>query len=397
MTTYLKKMKMAAALLAGALACAAVQAGEIIFYEDSGFNGRYVSLRDAAPDFNNIGFNDLASSIVVRSGRWEVCTDADFRGRCMIVERGEYPSLDGNFNDRISSAREIRGGVVSGAYGGSIELFGQPGFRGRSIQLEHDMARLDNRDFNDRAASAVVRDGTWVLCTDADYRGTCRTYGPGRYADLGDDMNRSISSARIARGRNEGAPPIAGGGTASLGVANSLPQVTLYDGDDLRGRSMAVSGTVADLGAAGFNDAAASMVVQNGYWEFCSDAHFRGQCRVFGPGQYRRLEPALYRSISSVRAATRETGGGRAAGGRGEVELFTAPDFGGGRMSVRTDLENLDRDGFNDRTASLIVHAGQWEICTDAHFSGRCSVFGPGRYPNLGGMTNHISSLRRVD
>jgi hypothetical protein len=57
----------------------------------------------------------------------------------------------------------------------------------------------------------------------------------------------------------------------------------------------------------------------------------------------------------------------------------------------------LSSVGFNDRTSSLIVHAGQWELCTDDGFSGRCSVFGPGRYPGIGGLSNQISSLRRVE
>ena len=58
---------------------------------------------------------------------------------------------------------------------------------------------------------------------------------------------------------------------------------------------------------------------------------------------------------------------------------------------------SMNSVGFNDRTASLIVYTGQWELCTDDGFSGRCSVFGPGRYAGIGGLSNQISSLRRVD
>lgn len=42
-------------------------------------------------------------------GRWEVCTDAEFRGRCRIVE-GDVRFLNGGFNDNISSLRPVRGG-----------------------------------------------------------------------------------------------------------------------------------------------------------------------------------------------------------------------------------------------------------------------------------------------
>ena len=54
------------------------------------------------------GFNDLASSAVVGSERWEVCDDQNFGGRCVILRRGNYLSLSAmGLNDRISSARAV--------------------------------------------------------------------------------------------------------------------------------------------------------------------------------------------------------------------------------------------------------------------------------------------------
>jgi hypothetical protein len=41
---------------------------------------------------------------------------------------------------------------------------------------------------------------------------------------------------------------------------------------------------MVNLQSAAFNDAAASMIVEGGSWLACSDAYFRGNCRVFGPG-----------------------------------------------------------------------------------------------------------------
>ena len=55
------------------------------------------------------GFNDAVSSMELR-GRWEVCTDANFRGYCQIVD-GSVRNLDRwGLNDRISSMRPVRGG-----------------------------------------------------------------------------------------------------------------------------------------------------------------------------------------------------------------------------------------------------------------------------------------------
>lgn len=382
-----------------ALCALAVQAGEISLYENSGFGGRQVTLRDYTPNISEVGFNDRASSVVVRSGRWEVCTDADFKGYCAVMERGEYRTLDPSFNDRISSAREVgtTGSVAVPPMGrGSIELFGQPGFRGKGVSLDKSADNFAEFNFNDRASSVIVHGGTWVLCTDAGFRGTCRTYAPGRYADLGPGMNRLISSARLDRGPQEAAP-VHGGGWQSPPATTNPSSVILYGDEGLRGRSMALSGNVVDLGQTGFNDVAASLVIQSGYWEFCSDANFRGQCRVLGPGQYRRLDPALVRSISSVRFASREGSAGmRPIPGRAEIELFSEPAFAGNRFAARDDVGDLAPRNFNDRASSIVVYSGQWEVCTDADFGGRCTVFGPGRYGELGGLSNRISSLRKV-
>jgi hypothetical protein len=66
---------------------------------------------------------------------------------------------------------------------GTIQLFGRPGFAAASLVLEGDAASLARSDFDDRASSIVVTRGTWELCSEPDFRGDCRTYPPGRYAD----------------------------------------------------------------------------------------------------------------------------------------------------------------------------------------------------------------------
>ncbi|HEX7437221.1 MAG TPA: beta/gamma crystallin-related protein [Caldimonas sp.] len=192
-TTAIAVFGCVAAMLAGA--------AEITLYEHPGFAGGQLTLRGYTPNIANTGFNDKASSIVVASGRWEVCTDADFKGTCVTLTRGEYPALDRRLNDRISSARETGSfGENRGSYNdygrGAIELFAQPDFRGPSLRLDRDSAALDASGFNDRASSVIVGSGTWELCSDNGFGGNCRTYAPGRYADLGYGMARQLSSVR---------------------------------------------------------------------------------------------------------------------------------------------------------------------------------------------------------
>jgi len=181
-----------------------VLAGEIILYENPGFQGRRMTLRGTTPDLDRTQFNDRAESIVVREGVWEVCTDARFSGRCVRLQPGEYPSLDGSLNSRISSAREIAQyapppPVAGPGVGGPARavLYEGEGFRGRSFELQRDVVRnLDRTSFNDRAASLRVFSGYWIFCSDANFEGDCRTFGPGDYPDLPGDLNRRISSGR---------------------------------------------------------------------------------------------------------------------------------------------------------------------------------------------------------
>ncbi len=69
---------------------------------------------------------------------------------------------------------------------------------------------------------------------------------------------------------------------------------------NLSGRSYALNETMQNLGATGFNDRASSLRVTSGYWIFCSDSDFRGECRTFGPGDYASL-PGMNNAISSGR------------------------------------------------------------------------------------------------
>jgi Beta/Gamma crystallin len=87
----------------------AMQAGaQVTFYSGEGFHGRSLTVDRPMRDLDRTDFNDRASSVVVQNGRWQVCEDAYFEGRCVILRPGEYPSLDRmGMNNRISSVRPV--------------------------------------------------------------------------------------------------------------------------------------------------------------------------------------------------------------------------------------------------------------------------------------------------
>ena len=142
-------------LLAGAVVVLAApgafaQKGDYAtFYENGDFRGYSFTLTTSEPNFGRPGLmNDKVSSVRLR-GRWLLCTDGDYRGRCEEVSR-DYSDLgELRLNDAISSARYLGPAVGPGPGPG----FGGPGGAGRPPfadrgKLERDIDRaMDDRDW----------------------------------------------------------------------------------------------------------------------------------------------------------------------------------------------------------------------------------------------------------
>jgi uncharacterized protein YcfJ len=100
--------KLKAALGATTVLLATQAAAQITFYEGEGFRGRAFATDKQVWNLERFGFNDRASSVVVDRGRWEVCSDSRFGGRCVVLRRGSYDSLRGiGMDHRISSVRPV--------------------------------------------------------------------------------------------------------------------------------------------------------------------------------------------------------------------------------------------------------------------------------------------------
>lgn len=192
----------------------------------------------------------------------------------------------------------VAGAVSSTALAGVIILFEYQGFGGQRLVLRNEMPNLDQTDFNDRTESILVRDGYWEICTEAFYRGHCVRFGPGEYRNLSGQLTRSISSLREIGG----GPPAAAVPVPEPLPPSGRPRAVLYEYQNLGGRQFVLDNQVmANFDGTGFNDRASSLWVEGGYWLFCTDAHFQGTCRTFGPGQYPQLPWDVNNKISSGR------------------------------------------------------------------------------------------------
>jgi hypothetical protein len=202
------------------------------------------------------------------------------------------------------------GGVIAMAAGSavadSITFYESDNYRGRQFTTDRPVANFGRTEFNDQVHSAVVHDGRWEICVDADFGGGCGILAPGNYPNLGAYAGR-VSSVRPIEDSYSG-NRADGGRYANRSDGrgrNREARATLYEGPNLSGRSYPLNDSMQNLGTSGFNDRASSLRVESGYWIFCSDADFRGECRTFGPGEYASL-PGLNNTISSGRRISSE-------------------------------------------------------------------------------------------
>jgi hypothetical protein len=175
----------------------------IILYDDPYFRGRSLPMRGPTENLRFQSFHDRAESVRVLSGRWELCSEPNYR-RCQIVDR-DVPTLSSlGMNKKLSSVRPV--GWGSGGGGGypvplpgpaGVVLFEAHGYRGRSITVDAATAILTGLG---RARSVQVLDGTWQLCDGPRFTGRCMQVNSSVPNLDSWGFNGPIQSARPVRG-----------------------------------------------------------------------------------------------------------------------------------------------------------------------------------------------------
>jgi hypothetical protein len=306
-----------AALVSAAWFTTAASAGELTVFSGPGFQGQNLTLRGDMRDLRPSGFNDRIGSMIVRSGRWEVCLDLDFRGDCRVFGPGEYRSRD-RWTVRVTAIRAMDGGrdgdYRDGAYrddnerGGrgrgrgrgreSIEMFSAPNFGGERFQVRRDMRQLDRSTFDDRAASLIVHGGQWEVCQHPDFGGRCRVFGEGEYPTLERGLNRAITSVRQVASDRDGRGD--GRGEGRGGYDDQRDGIEMFSAPGFGGQSFQVRQDVRQLGPNTFDDRATSLIVYSGEWALCQHPNFGGQCMTYGPGRYDNLG-RMNNQVTSIR------------------------------------------------------------------------------------------------
>jgi uncharacterized protein YcfJ len=223
------------ALTLSAFALSTLATAQVTFYEKEQFEGQSFTTSRQVGNFERFGFNDRASSVVVAGNRWEICEDARFEGRCVVLRPGSYGSLAAmGLNNRISSVRAVsaEARIEDSRYAPlpaapRITFYKDERFAGQQFTTEKQVRNFERFGFNDRASSVDVVGNRWEVCEDAGFRGKCVVLRPGRYptmASLG--LNNSISSVRVVQGNER------------IDDSRYAPApVAAYDGRDYRRRN----------------------------------------------------------------------------------------------------------------------------------------------------------------
>ncbi len=188
------------ALVVSMAVCSSATAA-INFYEHENFRGRVFYASDTVSNFGNTGFNDRASSAIVDRGVWEVCDDANFRGRCVVLRRGNYESLARlGLNDKISSVRPV-------SHSRDYDYYPEP-----SPQPAYDYRRRPNEDLTEAritSARAMYGSPNERCWTEHEYNSDSNNGSKAGAALLGAVIG-GVLGHQVGRGRGQSAATAAG-------------------------------------------------------------------------------------------------------------------------------------------------------------------------------------------
>ncbi len=363
-------------LIAGSVISAHAQEREmggigITVFEDRNFRGKSATYNNDVENLDGSGFNDKISSIRVGPGeRWEVCQDAYYQGRCVVISGEESDLRRNSWDNMISSFRRI-GSWQPGNPGSSyIVLFDQVNYRGNARNYSQAVANLPLT-----AQSVTIGRGTWEFCTMANFGGTCiriaqsvpdlRTYS----------LSRRIASARPLDGTVTPVPPPSDG------------YIVLYDQPNYRGNP-----TNYNSAASNLNRRAQSVTIGAGSWQFCEGANFTGRCVTLDRSTPNLSSVGMNRRVGSVRPAGFVQPGPQ-PGSDWYIVLYTQANYRGTPTNYRNAQPRITKT-----TGSVTIGKGVWEICSGNNFTGNCQTLSSS-VPNMtifGIFGRTIRSVRPV-
>lgn len=264
----------------------------ITVFRDRDFKGASATFQNDMPNLASTEFNDRIKSIRVGQGeQWEICDQANYRGRCVIVSGEERDLRQNDWDNKISSMRRVRGGGYPGPGpnpgpdNGYIVIYTEKNYRGTPTNYNQPQNNLFA--MNNRAQSVTIGRGEWQLCDGIGFSGKCVTLSRS-IPDLSSvGMRKKVRSVRPVG--FQGPPPDANW------------YIVLFEEQNFRGNP-----TNYNTERTNISKRARSITIGAGVWEICDGRNFTGRCQTLSQSESDLTRYNLNYIIRSVRPMRRQ-------------------------------------------------------------------------------------------
>ncbi|XP_059818533.1 epidermal differentiation-specific protein-like [Hypanus sabinus] len=141
-----------------------------------------------------------------------------------------------------------------------------------------------------------------------------------------------------------------------------MSKIILYENPDFTGKQKEFVNDVQDLAVENFTNAVRSIRVIGRHWVVYDGTNFKGDFKVFGPGDHGKLD-YLDRAISSLRLVKENLL-------NPEIVLCEHVDYGGMTRSIKETTDDLSKSGFDNLVSSHKVKEGVWILYQDLNQKG---------------------------
>lgn len=108
-----------------------------------------------------------------------------------------------------------------------------------------------------------------------------------------------------------------------------------------------------------------------------------------------RFVANLARLTSALAIAAAMTASAQAASDGEHIELFDSIGFEGQSQRIDQNMSGIETP-INNRTSSIRVTGGTWQVCKDHNFRGGCYILDESKDRLPPGINNSITSVRRL-
>jgi hypothetical protein len=229
----------------------------ITVFADTNFRGKSATFQHDVPNLAHHGFDNMISSLRIGPGeKWEVCDQANYRGRCVVVSGEERNLSNNSWSNIISSFRRAGGAPPPPPPDpGYIVLFDRPNYQGNPTNYNGPTPNLHRR-----AGSVTIGRGVWELCDGWNFTGRCVTLTTSVSNLATYSLSDRVLSVRPA---------------ASVPVTPPMTDwyVVLFERPNYQGNPRNYKTAAANIvGRSG------SITIGRGVWEVCGGRNFTGRC-----------------------------------------------------------------------------------------------------------------------